>query len=160
MFRARLLTAIVSAGFALPNALPRQWVVHCKRVGRGLPALQYLSRYLYRGVISEHNIIDDDGEYVSYQYRDSATGQLLTRRTKGEYFLWLVLQHALPKGFRRVRDYGFLHGNAKKTRHLIQLILRVILPLPENKARATFMCKQCHVAMRIIAFVRPVLNPG
>jgi hypothetical protein len=32
----------------------------------------------------------------------------------GEDFLWLVLQHVLPKGFRRVRDYGFLHGNAKK----------------------------------------------
>ncbi|MCQ4323196.1 transposase [Pseudomonas stutzeri] len=27
--------------------------------------------------------------------------------------LWLVLQHVLPKGFRRVRNYGFLHPNRR-----------------------------------------------
>lgn len=160
VFRARLLAAIAKSGFTLPTELSKQWVVHCKRVGRGLPALQYLSRYLYRGVISERNIIGDDGQYVRYQYRDSNTDQLVTRRTKGENFLWLVLQHALPKGFRRVRDYGFLHGNAVKTRHLIQLILRVVLPTPVNRPRPSFMCTQCHVAMRVIAFIRPVISPG
>ena len=39
------------AGIALPTGLPKQWIVHCTRVGHGLPALQYLSRYLDRGVI-------------------------------------------------------------------------------------------------------------
>ncbi len=31
-----------------------------------------------------------------------------------EDFLFLILQHVLPKGFRRVRDYGFLRSNAKR----------------------------------------------
>ena len=56
---------LFKAGFTLPNPLPKQWVAHCKHVGRGLPALQYLSRYLYRGVISERNIIEDDGTHVT-----------------------------------------------------------------------------------------------
>ena len=111
VFRARMLEAIVQAGFSLPNHLPKQWVVQCKHVGRGLPALQYLSRYLYRGVISERNIIKDDGTHVTFRYLDSDTNTIKTRRSKGEDFLWLVFQHALPKGFRRARDYGFLHGN-------------------------------------------------
>jgi hypothetical protein len=50
VWRARLLAALRhDAGLSLPSALPTKWVVDCRRVGRGLPALQYLSRYLYRG---------------------------------------------------------------------------------------------------------------
>ena len=118
VFRARMLEAIVQAGFSLPNHLPKQWVVQCKHVGRGLPALQYLSRYLYRGVISERNIIKDDGTHVTFRYLDSDTNTIKTRRCKGEDFLWLVFQHALPKGFRRARDYGFLHGNGRSRTYM------------------------------------------
>jgi hypothetical protein len=91
--------------------LAEKWVVDCKHVGQGKPALQYLSRYLYRGVISENNIVANDDGRVTFKYIDSNTGQSQYRTLKGEDFLWLVLQHVLPKGFRRVRDYGFLHGN-------------------------------------------------
>lgn len=38
-------------------------------------------------------------------------------------FLWLILQHVLPKGLQRVRDYGFLRGNAEQLRLQILLIL-------------------------------------
>jgi hypothetical protein len=41
----------------------------------------------------------------------------------------LVLQHTLPKGFRRARDYGFLHGNAKNLLILIQIVLKARLPV-------------------------------
>ena len=160
VFRARMLEAIVQAGFSLPNHLPKQWVVQCKHVGRGLPALQYLSRYLYRGVISERNIIKDDGTHVTFRYLDSDTNTIKTRRCKGEDFLWLVFQHALPKGFRRARDYGFLHGNARKIRQLIQLLLKVKLPEPEPKPRPAFICPRCRVAMRIIAFIPPGWRAG
>ncbi|MEJ2622769.1 MAG: transposase, partial [Candidatus Thiodiazotropha sp.] len=106
----------------MPSKTPAKWVVDCKHVGRGLQALQYLSRYLYRGVISEHNILSDDGTHVTFQYRDSQTKTLKTRIVLGETFLWLVFQHVFPKGFRRVRDFGFLHGNAKKLLRLVQMI--------------------------------------
>ena len=134
--------------------------VQCKHVGRGLPALQYLSRYLYRGVISERNIIKDDGTHVTFRYLDSDTNTIKTRRCKGEDFLWLVFQHALPKGFRRARDYGFLHGNARKIRQLIQLLLKVKLPEPDHKPRPAFICPRCRVAMRIIAFIPPGWRAG
>ena len=61
VFRARLLDAVRVARLTLPNNIPREWVVNCQYVGKGLPALKYLSRYLYRGVINDKNIIDDDG---------------------------------------------------------------------------------------------------
>ena len=103
MFRARLLKAILGAGLAVPKT-PKKWVLQCKQVGRGLPALKYLSRYLYRGVISNNNIINDDGTQVTFRYKDSKTGTMKTRRLRGEDFITLVLQHTLPNGFRRTRD--------------------------------------------------------
>jgi hypothetical protein len=160
VFRARLLAASNTAGFSLPAHLPEQWVVNCKPVGKGLPALQYLSRYLYRGVISEKNIIADDGAYVTFRYRDSDTNTFQTRRCKGEDFLWLVFQHVLPKGFRRVRDYGFLHGNANQLRQRIQMVLKVTLPTPVPKTRPAFLCPHCKTAMHIIAFIRPTWRSG
>ena len=89
--------------------------------------MKYLSRYLYRGVIREQDIVANHHGKVTFKYVDSRTGQTRYRTLKGEDFLWLVLQHVLPKGFRRVRDYGFLHGNARKLLTLIQLTLKVMI---------------------------------
>lgn len=153
-FRGRMLSMLADAGLKLP-ATPKKWVVQCQRVGRGLPALQYLSRYLYRGVIQDRNILDDDGTYVTFQYKDSTTGKLEKRRIRGENFMALLLQHTLPKGFRRARDYGFLHGNTKRVLKVVQLILYVVLPPPESHPRPTFKCKKCGCPMVIARFVRP-----
>jgi len=128
VFRARLLHGLQHGGLTLPPGVPKKWVVDCRHVGEGLPALKYLSRYLYRGVISEKNIINDDGTHVTFNYRCSQTDTWKQRRLPGADFLRLLFRHVLPKGLRRVRDYGFLHGNAKLTLQRIQLILRVPIP--------------------------------
>ena len=57
VFRAKMLAAITDAGLSLPERHPVQWVVDCKSVGTGAKALIYLGRYLYRGVISENDIL-------------------------------------------------------------------------------------------------------
>jgi hypothetical protein len=123
-FRGAMLNALATAGLAIP-VVPRRWIVHCKKVGRGQTTLQYLSRYLYRGVISNHQLVADDGTHVTFRYKDSKIGERRMRTLPGEDFLWLVLQHVLPKGFRRARDYGFLHGNAKALLATVQWVLRV-----------------------------------
>ena len=132
---------------------------YCKNVGTGLPALKYLSRYLYCGVISENNTINDTGTEVTFRYKDSKTDAFKTRTVRGEDFLWLLLQHVLPKGFRRVRDYGYLHSNAKKTLKLIQWILRVALPEAISR-RPDFKCPQCKNAVLITGFIRPAWKSG
>jgi hypothetical protein len=126
VFRARFLAAINEAGLSLLQSIPPKWVVDCKHVGKGITALKYLSKYLYRGVISEKNIISNQNGQVTFKYIESKTSDTRYRTLKGEDFLHLIMQHVLPKGFRRVRDYGFLHSNAKKMLHLVQLILHVV----------------------------------
>ena len=123
VFRARFLTLIKEAGFSIPQGGPKKWIVNCAHVGKGITALKYLSRYLYRGVISEKNIVSNQNGLVTFRYTESATENIRYRTLKGEDFLHLVMQHVLPRGFRRVRDYGFLHSNAKKLLSLVQLIL-------------------------------------
>jgi hypothetical protein len=127
VFRARFLEALTKADLSIPNSVPRKWVVNCTRAGKGLSALKYLSRYLYRGVIAENNIVSNQDGKITFKYVESRTAKTRYRTLQAEDFLWLVLQHVLPKGFRRARDYGFLHGNAQKLLSLVQLLLQVLI---------------------------------
>lgn len=154
VFRGRMLAALNDEGLSLPKT-PAKWVVQCKHVGRGQPALEYLSKYLYRGVISEKQILSDRNGEVTFRYFESKTGTVRTRTLPGADFLWLVLQHVLPKGFRRVRDYGFLHGNAKRLLQLVQLTLKVVLDSLKPRARPTLRCPRCNAVMELIQVFRP-----
>jgi len=159
VFRARFLAALNEAGLSIPKNVPPKWVIDCAHVGRGITALKYLSRYLYRGVISEKNIVANQNGQVTFKYIESKTGNTRYRTLKGEDFLHLIMQHVLPKGFRRVRDYGFLHGNAKKLLLLIQLILHVCLKEIEQRLRPVFKCPRCKTPMVILGF-RTAWKPG
>jgi hypothetical protein len=154
VFRARMLVALRQEGFEIP-VTPNKWVVQCQSVGRGLPALEYLSRYLYRGVISEKQILRDQNGEVTFRYIESKSGKPKTRTLPGADFLWLVLQHILPKGFRRVRDYGFLHGNAKQLLQLVQITLKVVLDTLKPKERPVMRCPKCSAAMQFVQVFRP-----
>jgi Putative transposase/Transposase zinc-binding domain len=159
VFRARFLEALTNAGLGVPGSVPKKWVVDCTRAGMGLSALKYLSRYLYRGVIGESNIVSNNNGNVTFRYVESRTGKTCYRTLNGEDFLWLVLQHVLPKGFRRVRDYGFLHGNSKRILRLVQLVLRVLIQVALRRPRPAFICPLCQSPMRILAIGR-ALSPG
>lgn len=160
VFRARFLEALKQSGICPPNRLPAKWVVDCAHVGKGQPALKYLSRYLYRGVISENDIVSNQDKTITFRYVQSRTRAIKYRTVKGEDFVWLVLQHVLPKGFRRVRDYGFLHGNAKKLLSLVQLILHVLFEPCKLRARPVAKCPKCKMPVDIIAFRPSVWASG
>lgn len=158
VFRARMLEGLTKAGLSLPRCVPRKWVVDCTHAGKGYSALKYLSRYLYRGVISQESIISNENGNITFKYVESRTGQTLYRTIKGQDFLWLVLQHVLPKGFRRVRDYGFLHGKAKKLLSLVQLVLQVLIQACALRPRPVFRCPVCQAPMKIQA-IGPSASP-
>ena len=160
VFRARFLAALNEAGLSIPRNVPPKWVVDCKHVGKGITALKYLSRYLYRGVISEKNIVSNQNGQVTFEYIESKTGNTRYRTLKGEDFLHLIMQHVLPKGFRRVRDYGFLHSNAKKLLSLVQLILHVGIEGIKQRPRPVFKCPCCKSPMVIMGFRRPAWESG
>ena len=119
-----MLAGIQAASLQLPERYAQHWVVDCKSVGTGKPALIYLGRYLYRGVIREQDILACDNGQVRYRLRNAKTGRFEQRTVPGAHFLWLIVQHVLPKGFRRARNFGFLHPNCKRLIALLQVTLK------------------------------------
>lgn len=118
----------------------------------------YLGRYLYRGVIREQDIVACGNGTVTFRYRDAKTRKFERRTVSGADFLWLVLQHVLPKGFRHARAYGFLHPNRKQLIALLHVLLRRAAPTPAPlRARPAMRCPCCQAPMRVI---RARMRPG
>jgi hypothetical protein len=155
VFRAKLLQRLRVLGLSAPPETPKDWVAHCACVGDGDHALAYLARYLYRGVLSEADMLGIEGENVRFRYRDAKSGELRTRSLPGADFLWLLLAHVLPRGFRRCRSYGLLHHRRNVLLQRVQLMLRVVLPPAEPRTRRPLLCKHCGQPMRI----RPAAPP-
>jgi hypothetical protein len=152
VFRAKMLAGLEAAGLSLPGRHPKDWVVDCKSVGSGEPALVYLGRYLYRGVIRECDIVACQDGQVSFRYRNAKTARMEWRTVSGADFLWLVLQHVLPKGLRRARNFGFLHPNCKRLIALLQVLLKFTPGCTTAwvKERAPILCACCGAAMVIV----------
>ena len=152
VFRAKMLAGIQAAGLQLPERYAQQWVVDCKSAGTGKPALIYLGRYLYRGVIREQDILACENDQVRYRFRNAKTGTFEQRTVPGADFLWLIVQHVLPKGFRRARNFGFLHPNCKRLIVLLQLVLKFDPGRITQwiKQRAPILCACCGALMRIV----------
>lgn len=160
VFRAKLLEALTGEGLALPARYAKAWVVDSKHVGGGDKALVYLGRYLYRGVIQEKDILACEGGQVTFRYRNGKTRCVETRTVSGVEFLRLVLSHILPKGFRRARNFGFLHPNSKRLIALLQLLHRLVPTLPPTSPRPPLTCRCCGANMIIVRTrIIPVTPP-
>ncbi len=162
VFRAKILAGIALAELSLPVRHPVSWVVDCKSVGTGDKALVYLGRYLYRGVIAEKNIVAMNDGQVSFRYQNAKTRKMELRTVPGAQFLWLVLQHVLPKGFRRARNFGILHSNCKRLITLLHLLLKCLPPRVTDmfRKRSPIVCPCCGAAMSVVRTrLRPPLSP-
>jgi len=96
-----------------PEVWQQDWVVHCQPVGDGGTALKYLAPYVFRVAISNRRILGLENGRVTFGYTDAKTGERKTCTVSAEEFIRRFLQHVLPKGFCKVRYYGFF-GPAKR----------------------------------------------
>ena len=89
---------------------------------------------------------------MSFRYRHAKTGKSEKRSLTGAEFLWLILQHLLPKGFRRARNFGFLHANCKRLIGLLHLLLKFDPSRfsPPRKKRPPMLCPCCGGVMAIV----------
>ena len=94
----------------LRSLFRKDWVVYAKPPFGGPEyVLQYLGRYTHRVAISNHRLVSFTEGKVTFRWRDSAHNneqKLLTLAL--DEFLRRFLLHLLPKGFVRIRNFGFL----------------------------------------------------
>jgi len=115
----------------IPTKVWRQdWVVHCKPVGDGRTALKYLAPYIFRVAISNRRLVKLENGQVTFRYRATDTGQLKLCTLTAEEFIHRFLQHVLPKGFVKVRYFGFFAPGCRK--HLVALRQQLIPKDPEK----------------------------
>jgi predicted Zn-ribbon and HTH transcriptional regulator len=94
-----------------------QWVVHCKPPFGGPEyVLRYLGRYTHRMAISNHRLVSFENGDVTFRWRDRAHGNVERPMTlSAEKFLTRFLLHLLPKGFVRIRSFGYLANRNRRT---------------------------------------------
>ncbi len=127
LYRRRKLEC---AGPASVLAAPRQfahllrsvhrqdWIVYAKPAfGGPAQVLRYLGRYTHRVAISNHRILSFDGERVTFRWKDYTHGGKQRKMTLTAIeFLRRFFLHVLPKGFVRIRHFGFLANRHRTSR--------------------------------------------
>jgi hypothetical protein len=136
------------------------WVVYAKPAFGGAAAvLRYLGRYTHRVAISNHRLIAFDGERITFRWKDYTHGdQWRTMTLTALEFLRRFVQHVLPRGFVRIRQFGYL-ANACRTAALTlarTLLARAPPSRVSASSTAVWTCPRCGTPMT----VGPLLTPS
>ncbi|HEX9760861.1 MAG TPA: transposase [Candidatus Acidoferrales bacterium] len=159
----------------------QRWVVHSAAVGSGANALRYLSRYVFKTATGNRALpVRPDGR-LRWRYRDSATRAWRHVDLEPFELLRRFLQHVLPRGFHRVRRFGWWHPGGRKKRNRVRALLRqkpVLteaeqaawqppagdVPEPADSQLSTFnsqplKCARCGAALVLVDRWRPGQRP-
>ena len=137
------------------------WEVHVQPVSDGRAVLKYLSPYVFRVAISDNRILECTETSVTFKYTPSKSKTTKTRTVEGCQFVLGFLQHALPKGFRKVRHYGWMASNSRTTLDRIKWLVWLFLgwtywlgsgvaPQPESRQSQRPKCSHCDGELRMI----------
>ncbi len=136
----------------------KDWIVYSKPPFGGPEyVLQYLGRYTHRVAISNHRLVSLADGQVTFRWRDSADhNQQKLMTVSLDKFLRRFLLHLLPKGFVRIRHFGFLANRRRAA--LLPLCFAALgtVPVPrepETTAQESdplWRCPKCGGPMAVI----------
>lgn len=109
------------------NLYKINWVVNCKEPFKGPDSVyEYLGRYTHKIAISNYRIKKITPTHVGFSFRDRTDGDKQKYlEIPGNKFIQRFLMHVVPKGFTRIRHYGFLATRVKqKTMPIIRSVLK------------------------------------
>jgi hypothetical protein len=143
----------------------QDWVVYSKPPFRGPEhVLRYLGAYTHRVAISNHRLVALADGNVTFRWRDSAHGnkkRLMTLPV--EEFLRRFLLHLLPRGFVRIRNFGFLANRQRAM--LLPLCFRLLQDAAEISAataspvadhsHSLWNCPVCGGTMHVVERLSP-----
>lgn len=138
----------------LRSLFRKDWVVYATRpFGGPEHVLHYLARYTHRVAISNHRLIGFDGDQVSFRWKDYAHGNKKRMLTvSANQFLRRFLLHVLPRGFVRIRFFGFLANRRRSSLlPLCQRLLKAAEPhVVKDSAPASWLCPHCGTPMEFV----------
>ena len=145
------------------NLKQKDWVVYAKKPLAGPQhVIRYLAHYTHRVAISHGRLLRLENGLVTFRWRDSAHGnQQKVMTLPAVEFMRRFLLHVLPRGFVKVRHFGYLaNGTRKHALHLCSTLLASPLtagetqpaPLPA-RTRERRSCPYCQQG-RLVPLVR------
>lgn len=152
----------------LAQAARPKWVVYSKRPFAGPQAvLKYLSRYTHRVGITNRRLLahEPQAQTVTFKYRDYAEGSRQKSLTlRHQEFVRRLALHILPRGFVRIRHFGFL-SNRNRSVRIAQLQEELKTPKTSSptRPRATgpIRCPRCGgVALKLLGILLPPVGQG
>jgi hypothetical protein len=105
----------------------KPWIVYAKKpFGSPNTVLDYLGRYTHRVALSNDRLLSTHNGKVTFSYRERKNeNRKKTMTLDAHEFIRRFLLHVIPKGFVRVRHFGFLANRSKgllsKCRQLLEL---------------------------------------
>jgi hypothetical protein len=118
----------------------KEWVVYAKPpFGGPQQVLKYLARYTHRVAISNARLLSLRDGLVRFRWKDRADhGRPKEMTVDAVEFIRRFLLHVLPKGFMRIRHFGFLANRARKKKLALvrQLLVEAGASLPEQPPMA------------------------
>jgi hypothetical protein len=99
-----------------------EWIVYAKRPFAGpQQVLDYLCRYTHRVAIGNSRLLCCENGRVRFRWKDyRANNKCKVMTLDADEFIRRFLLHTLPKGFRRIRHFGFL-ANACRASKLARI---------------------------------------
>ncbi len=167
IFRAKFRDALKATNPKLYNQVPSQvwhkdWVVHCKPAGKGKEVLKYLAPYVFRVALSNRRLVKLENGQVTFRYKHSKSnlpaqaGKWRTMTLPVFEFIRRFLQHVLPRGFKKVRHYGFLSSKHKQTLALLKYILGTVELDPDEEStqeQPKHVCPKCGKEMLFVGTI-------
>jgi hypothetical protein len=123
--------------------------------------LRYLGRYTHRVAISNHRLVAFDGERVTFRWKDYVQdARWRTMTLTAMEFLRRFVQHVLPRGFVRIRQFGYLASGCRTARLTLARTLLAQPPAPAPSPDtlptpdATWRCPRCGTPMTVGPILR------
>jgi hypothetical protein len=137
----------------------KDWIIYSKPPFGGPEyVLHYLGRYTHRVAISNHRLVASADGQVTFRWRDSAHNNEQKLMTLSlDEFLRRFLLHLLPKGFVRIRHFGFLAN--RRRAELLPLCFAALGSVPsqtepeasaDHPSRDLRLCPYCGAPMVIV----------
>ncbi|HWR50524.1 MAG TPA: IS91 family transposase [Bryobacteraceae bacterium] len=136
------------------------WVVYPKKpFGGPEHVLHYLARYTHRVAISNHRLLSLEDGKVTFRWKDYAHGGKHRAMTlTATEFIRRFLLHVLPKGFVRIRQYGWM---ANRRRRECAALCRSLLdqdgaqPQPPATEARQRRCPRCGGPVEVVEMIIP-----
>ena len=159
-FHGSLRSLVAPRAFAqfLRTLHRNKWVVYAKKpFGGPEHVLHYLSQYTHRVAISNHRLVSFEEGKVLFRWRDYAHGNKKRKMTLAAHeFIRRFLLHILPRGFVRIRHFGWMANPCRRRlAALCRSLLDAGMPLTTSVPTPSRVCPHCGGAVSVEATFTP-----